>query len=209
MPKLSKREFTILNFVQCIVSFYCHAIVCLHNAFETRLLKNKVFPPNFVSNGKNYSFIVVAPQFKGWPTGADVNAVIDYAIAHYRVDPTMVYVAGLSMGGGATWKFATAYPAKAAAIVPICGAQAASLSNAAKIAKAALPVWAFHNNDDPTVGVLTTNNWIQYINSSTPGITAVKTIFPSGGHDAWTKASDPSYKENNLNMYEWMLQYHR
>jgi hypothetical protein len=35
------------------------------------------------------------------------------------------------------------------------------------------------------------------------------TIWPTGKHDAWTKASDPNYKENNMNMYEWMLQYHK
>ncbi|MET0635246.1 MAG: PHB depolymerase family esterase [Chitinophagaceae bacterium] len=174
-----------------------------------RLLKNKTFPPNFVSGNTNYSFIVIAPQFKAWPSGADVNSIIDYAVANYRVDATRIYVSGLSMGGGATWTFATAYPAKAAAIVPICGAQGASTANATKIAKANLAVWAFHNTDDPTVAVLNTNNWIQYINNSAPSIPAKKTIWATGGHNAWTKATDPAYKENNMNMYEWMLQYHQ
>ena len=35
------------------------------------------------------------------------------------------------------------------------------------------------------------------------------TLWPTGGHDAWTKATSPSYKENGMNMYEWMLQYHK
>jgi hypothetical protein len=29
------------------------------------------------------------------------------------------------------------------------------------------------------------------------------------GHDAWTRATDPHYRENNKNIYEWMLSYHR
>lgn len=174
-----------------------------------RLLKNKTFPPNFVSGGKNYSFIVVAPQFKAWPSGADVNAVIDYAVKSYRIDASRIYVSGLSMGGGGTWAFATAFPSRAAAIVPICGAQGASTANASKIAKAGLAVWAFHNTDDPTVAVLNTNNWIQYINNANPSIPAKKTIWPTGGHNAWSKATDPAYREGNMNMYEWMLQYHR
>ena len=174
-----------------------------------KLLKNKTFPANFVSGGKNYSFIVIAPQFKAWPSAADVNAVIDYAIANLRVDVSRIYVSGLSMGGGATWTFATAYPSKAAAIVPICGAQGASTANATKIAKAGLAVWAFHNTDDPTVAVLNTNNWITYINNSAPTAEAKKTIWATGGHNAWTKATDPALKENNKNMYEWMLQFHR
>ena len=33
------------------------------------------------------------------------------------------------------------------------------------------------------------------------------TIWPSGGHDAWTRAVNPDYKENGKNIYEWMLQY--
>jgi len=33
--------------------------------------------------------------------------------------------------------------------------------------------------------------------------------FGDNGHDAWTKATDPDYRENGMNIYEWMLQYHR
>jgi hypothetical protein len=38
---------------------------------------------------------------------------------------------------------------------------------------------------------------------------AKKTIFLVNGHDAWTTTYDPSYKENGLNVYEWMLQFSR
>jgi hypothetical protein len=34
-------------------------------------------------------------------------------------------------------------------------------------------------------------------------------IFDEWGHEGWTKTYDPSFKENNMNIYEWMLQYHR
>jgi hypothetical protein len=29
------------------------------------------------------------------------------------------------------------------------------------------------------------------------------------GHDSWTRATDPAYKEENQNIYEWMLQFHK
>jgi hypothetical protein len=29
------------------------------------------------------------------------------------------------------------------------------------------------------------------------------------GHDAWTRATNPQFKENNSNIYQWMLSYHR
>jgi predicted peptidase len=173
-----------------------------------RLLNQKTFPPQFTVNGTNYSFIVLNPQFKAWPQPADVNSMIDYAIKNYRVDTNRIYVAGLSMGGGAVWDYAIAYPKRAAAVVPISGASWPSKQSCDSIATHQLPVWAFHNNDDGTVSVNTTISNVANVNSFNPGIPAQKTIWPTGGHDAWTKATDPNTKEcNSVNMYEWMLQY--
>ncbi|HMC85357.1 MAG TPA: PHB depolymerase family esterase, partial [Chitinophagaceae bacterium] len=93
-----------------------------------KLLNQKNFPPQFTVSGANYSFIVINPQFKAWPAATDVNAMIDYAIAHYRVDTSRIYVAGLSMGGGNTWDYGVAYPNRVAAIVPISGASWPSLA---------------------------------------------------------------------------------
>jgi len=175
-----------------------------------RLLDQHNFPPQFTVNGADYSFIVINPQFKTWPQPADVNDMIDYAIAHYRIDETRIYVAGLSMGGGNTWDYAIAYPNRVAAIVPISGASWPSRDQLGNIAKANLPVWAFHNSDDGTVGVNTTITNVDNVNSFNPAIPAKKTIWSSGGHDAWTKATNPATKEcDGQNMYEWMLQYKR
>jgi len=174
------------------------------------LLNQHTFPAQFTVNGSNYSFIVINPQFKAWPEATDVNAMIDYAIAHYRVDESRIYVAGLSMGGGSTWDYAIAYPNRVAAVVPICGASWPSKDQLGNIAKANLPVWAFHNNDDNMVGVETTISNIDNVNSFNPSITAKKTIWASGGHDAWTKATNPATREcDGKNIYEWMLQYTR
>lgn len=175
-----------------------------------KLLNQKTFPPQFTVNGSNYSFIVINPQFKAWPQPADVNAMIDYAIAHYRVDDTRIYVSGLSMGGGAAWDYAIAYASRVAAVVPISGASWPSKNQLDSIAKTNLPVWAFHNNDDSTVNVNTTITNVANVNSFNPSILANKTIWPTGGHDAWTKATNPATATcNGKNMYEWMLQYHR
>jgi predicted peptidase len=175
-----------------------------------KLLNQHTFPANFTVNGSSYSFIVINPQFKEWPQPADVNAMIDYAVANYRVDQSRIYVAGLSMGGGNTWDYATAYASRVAAIVPICGAAWPSREQLGNIAKAKLPVWAFHNNDDGTVNVSATNSNVDNINSFNPAIPAKKTIWATGGHDAWSKATNPATKEcDGKNMYEWMLQYKR
>ena len=181
----------------------------LNNAVP-KLLSQKAFPAKFTVNGVSYSFIVINPQFKEWPQPIDVNAMIDYAVANYRVDETRIYVSGLSMGGGNAWDYAVAYPNRIAAVVLICGASWIAKDQMANLAKSNLPVWAFHNNDDGTVGVNTTITNVDNVNSFNPVIPAKKTIWPYGGHDAWTKATNPATKEcEGKNMYEWMLQYNR
>lgn len=174
-----------------------------------KLINNKKFPPNFNVGGKNYSFIVFSPQTKSWTTVDDVYAMIQYAIKNYRIDTTRIYVTGLSLGGNLTWATGAKYPKLLSAIAPICGSLTASDANAKSIASANLPVWAFHNEDDDRAPVKSTKDYVAFINAYNPNPKAKITIWPTGKHDAWTKASDPNYKENNVNMYEWMLQFHR
>lgn len=182
------------------------------NIGVARLIKDKKFPPNFVVNNKNYSFIVISPQIKVWDyttVAKDVNAMINYAIGKYRIDTTRIYVSGLSMGGGFTWDYAGVYASRLAAIVPICGASGPNDSKAKKIVDAKVAVWAFHNADDGVVSPENSKGYVSKINALKPAIPAKLTLWPTGGHDAWTKATSPTYKENNMNMYEWMLQYSR
>ncbi len=172
-----------------------------------KLLANKTFPPNFVVGNRNFSFIVLSPQFKAWPQPADVNDMINYAISHYKIDTARMFVSGLSMGGGVTWDYTIDYGKRLAAIVPISGASWPTTDKAQKIAQANVAVWAFHNNDDSTVPSWYSINYVSYINSFNPLIPAKLTLWSTGGHDAWTKATDPAYKENGKNIYEWMLSY--
>jgi hypothetical protein len=80
---------------------------------------------------------------------------------------------------------------------------------ARRIAGNKVPAWAFHNDDDPVVTVNSTRRYARMINAADPAAAVRVTIWPTGGHDAWTRASDPSYKENGKNMYEWMLGFKR
>ena len=173
------------------------------------LIKNQKFPASFEVNGTSYSFIVLSPQFKNWPWPVDVNDMVNWAIAHYRVDTTRMYISGLSMGGGITWEYAAIYPGRIAAIAPICGASAPSDGKAKSMADAHLPVWAFHNKNDSTVTYQYSTGYVEKLNAAGADPAAILTLWPTGGHNAWTKATDPNYKEGGKNIYEWMLQYHR
>lgn len=180
-----------------------------------KVINSGKFPVSFTVNGRTSKFIVISPQFNVWPKFTDVDAILDYIEAHYKIDRTRIYVTGLSMGGGVTWEYGGCssnlkYVQRIAGIVPICGASSPSAYRARTIAKYNLPVWALHNLNDPTVSVENTNQYIALINEPpAPVPPAKKTIFNASGHDAWTKAYDPLYKENNMNVYEWMLQYSR
>ena len=178
-----------------------------------KLLQEKTFPLNFVSDGRHYTFIVLMPQFARSFTNADMKAFYDYAKSHYRVDTTRIYLTGFSLGGLMTSEFGSAFPRSVAAMLPMAGETTTDLVNKAKqIARNNLAVWVFHNNGDEVYDVNGARNFVATINLQTPGIPAKLTVFPpegAGNHDAWTRACNPTYKENGLNIYEWMLQYAR
>lgn len=179
-----------------------------------RVIKDGKFPNSFKVRGDEFKFIVISPQFLSWPTPTDIKEVIDYAISHYRVDVNRIYLTGLSMGGGTIWEYASlsvAYASRIAGLVPVCGVAPSNQQKGQNIASANLPVWATHNDGDKTVEVINTHNFIHYINSSNPppNPLAKKTIFNDDSHDAWSKTYNPDFKENGLNVYEWMLLYQR
>jgi hypothetical protein len=173
------------------------------------------FPETVTVDGKTSSFIVILPQFVAWPVATDVDDVISYAVQHYRVDLNRIYLTGLSMGGGATWDYATnntGYASKLAAIFVVAGAKAINAQGAAVIASANLPVFATHNLGDPMIPDTVTINNVNLINSSVPPpiVKAYDTIFNASGHDAWTKSYNPStIYSDGLNAYQWMLQFSR
>ncbi len=178
-----------------------------------KLIKYNQFPASFTAGGQTSSFIVISPQFKAWPKATDVDAVLNYALSHYRVDASRIYLVGLSMGGGVTWQGGYSYASKFAAIVPMAGACSLYDPGAQLIAGASLPVWAFHNNADPVVNPNYTYSWVSRINKYHDPIPARQTIFVAATHDCWTKASDPNYRESingvSVNIYEWMLLHKR
>lgn len=174
-----------------------------------RLVATQTFPANFTVNKSTYQFIVLSPQFKAWPQPSDINDMLSYAIKKYRIDSTRLYICGLSMGGGGTWDYTWNYGKRITAIVPISGASWPTAQKGQYIAQDSVAVWAFQNNDDPTVPSWYSIDYVQYINSYKPYLPAKLTLWSTGGHDAWTKATDPNYKENGMNIYEWMLSHQK
>lgn len=186
----------------------------------SKVINDGQFPTSFTVNGQTHKFIVISPQFTQWPNFTDVNEIINYVIANYKVNQNRIYLTGLSMGGGAVWDYAgqtVAFANRLAGIVPVCGASFPENTRARNMAAANLPVLATHNRDDPTVPSSYTTDYVNRINAAPPpnplALKYVWTDINVTSHDAWTRTYNPNNKifgiNNNLSIYEWMLQYQR
>jgi predicted peptidase len=176
-----------------------------------QLLDEQKFPPSFTVKGKSYSFITLSPQFAYYPSDAEVESFILYALKNYRVDTTRIYLGGLSMGGIISTDMGGEFTQQLAAVVAISGVSAneGMDAKARHIAQGKLPLWVFHNTGDPVNNVASSYDFIARIRSYQPAVPPILTLFESDAHDAWTRAINPAYKENEVNIYEWMLQYSR
>ncbi len=155
------------------------AILFLHGAGERGgdgLLQTNVgLAPAIRQNFTRYPAIVVFPQVptdSQWVgTPADMAAAaLQQTMKEFHVDPSRVYLTGLSMGGHGTWYVAYRHPELFAAIVPICGwvrdfpqfrgsqpvvPDADSASVMPKLAQrlGKVPIWIFHGEVDQVVNV--------------------------------------------------------
>jgi predicted esterase len=171
------------------------------------------FPSSVTVNGVSHSFIVIAPQFRVWPSYQDVEQYLNYIESKYRADASRLYLTGLSMGGGVAWDYAGSSLAAAqriAALLPVCGASSPNDPAEKYMSSANLPVLATHNDGDGIVALSNTIGYVDGINNYGPNPRAVKVIFSSGAHNAWTRTYDPNQTlYGGMNAYQWLLQYTR
>ena len=139
--------------------------------------------------------ILVMPQC---PTGTfwvakieSIKKFIDEMIVKYSVDPSRVYLCGLSMGGFGTWYTAMAYPQLFAAIAPCCGGGMAWNAHVLT-----MPVWAFHGLADSAVSPNQTIEMIEKLKAWNPNLKY--SLYEGVGHNAW----DNAFSEETLT---WIL----
>ena len=82
------------------------------------------------------------------------NECLDKLLVQYPIDPSRVYLTGMSMGGHGTIWQATQHSEKYAAIMPVCGLfyfekGGIQVSNLEKIINK--PMWFFHSRNDDAV----------------------------------------------------------
>jgi predicted esterase len=153
-----------------------------------------------------YAAYVLAPQIdtSSWyqsynsePTAAMrlVIQTLKNVIATENVDPSRVYVTGVSMGGMGAWDILRWEPDLFAAAVPMSGGAAASTADAIKH----VPVWAFHGSADDIVPVGATRTIVQALRDA--GASPRYTEIPGAKHAIW----DPIYRDSSNQLYGWLF----
>ena len=115
----------------------------------------------------------------------------------YPVDEDRIYLAGPSAGGTACWEMALRYPELFAAVAPMSSG-GGTVSRAARLAN--VPVWAFHNRNDPAIPPRGVEEMIAAVKEA--GGKAELTLFDAAEHNSWTAA----FANGAM---EWMLAQHR
>lgn len=176
----------------------------------SRVLRNG--PPRLIDrdnwNG-SLPFVVLSPQRSGGgcTSSSQIKALIDFAVGEYAVNRDRVYLTGLSCGAIGSWNYAGSFiNSQIAAMVPIAGNGNGAFNNAG-CALGDLPIWAFHGDNDGTVGVSGTTGPINKLLACNPQPRNVQmTIYPGVGHNSWSRTYDLSA---GYDIYQWMLQFTR
>jgi predicted peptidase len=163
---------------------------------------------NATQSGSNAAY-VLAPQidtnqwfqsFSSKPTEA-MSLTIDalkQVMSTQNIDPSRVYVTGISMGGMGAWDILAREPKLFAAAVPISGAGDPRTAAAIKD----IPVWDFHGSADPLVPVSAAREMIEALQSA--GGSPKYTEIAGAGHEIW----DSIYQDDSNTLYSWLFSQH-
>lgn len=175
-------------------------IVFLHGSGERGTDLEKV-KANGVLQHKNLikePVAILAPQCpenKWWDTET-VYYLIKEIQKKYKIDPSRIYLTGLSMGGWGTLKLAGEHPEMFAAVASVCApTDRVMYANIHNYKEMNLKI--FHGGMDDVVLPENAFNFYQKVHPINPKAELI--IFPNDNHNSW----DSTYSDPKL--YEWML----
>lgn len=122
-----------------------------------------------------------------------VKEMIETYIASPGIDPSRVYIMGLSMGGMATFDMVARFPDLFAAAIPICGA----VDPARLEGLEGVSFRIFHGDADPTVPVECSRSAYKALKKS--GCKVEYYEFPGCGHGSW----NPAFSRDDF--MEWLF----
>jgi len=137
-----------------------------------------------------------------------VMRILDKTIADEAIDPSRVYVTGISMGGYGAWDAIARFPDRFAAAVPLSGG--GNLESVDRIK--ARGIWAFHGDADGIVPVSGSDDMIKALRDA-GAKNAVYSRVPRLGHEGWGgfyepgrfKADRESGASRGKTLYDWLF----
>lgn len=158
-------------------------------------------PPKMLAEGREFPFLILAPQNpheKQWWNVRAVKQLLDSVVQANRVDPSRLYLTGLSRGGSASWEMAVQYPETFAALAVVCGM--APVPYASWIDKQ-LAIWVFHGTDDKVIPFSESEAMVARLREL--GYDVTFTPYEGVGHNAWERAY------NTDGLFEWFTRHRR
>lgn len=199
-------------------------------------IENNEAPETIISNGQNFSYIVLCPQYNGYgpPYFYDgaVDDFITYALANFNIDPRRIYITGMSGGANVVVDYiassvAHAQRVAAASLSSLCYPVSIRPGGPSNIVTAGLPVWFTQcEADDPPCEVAIPETWVSEINglnpTPAPRFTRL-TVHPAPPfpfndslyycrgwkHNTWTTMYSPLFVNTGPDLYHWFLQFQR
>ena len=158
-------------------------------------------PPKLIAEGKQFPFLILAPQNpykrKWWNVRA-VMQLLDTIVKNNRVDPDRLYLTGLSRGGSAAWEIAVQYPDTFAAMAVVCGMTPEPY---ASWINREMPIWVFHGTEDKSIPFSESESMVARLREM--GYPVKFTVYEGVGHNSWEKA----YTTEEL--YSWLAEQRR
>lgn len=158
-------------------------------------------PPKLLVQGKEFPFLILAPQNpykKQWWNVHAVMELLEKVVAENRVDRNRLYLTGLSRGGNACWEIAVQYPNSFAAMAVVCGMTPLPYTH---WMNKQMPIWVFHGTEDPVIPFSESEDMVKKLLAM--GFRVTLTAYEGVGHNAWEQAY------LNEDLYQWFLQHSR
>lgn len=179
---------------------------------------NYMFQTSVVHNGQTYSYIILSPQYKWGNTesAADVQAMVNFALTRYKVDPARVYLTGLSSGANLIVNYmsiSSQESKKIAGLISVGLCQGANTGTAINMGTNQIHYWGLVGANDNQCGSSNTISQSNLINSYSPQgnpmgkYTLVSPPPNPDPHVIWPDVHDKNYRIDGKNMAEWFIQY--
>lgn len=153
-------------------------------------------PPKRLLEGPDLPFLVLAPQHgeaRTWWNTRAVMELVREVVDKNQIDPSRIYLSGLSRGASACWELAVQNPDYFAAMAVVCGMAPAPYAH---WLNPEMPIWMFHGTEDDVIPFSESLEMADKLKAL--GHNVRFTAYEGMGHNVWDRAyGDPE-------LFEWL-----